>query len=91
MVERNRLTRPVPDFEYAAERQRLVDWSDRAVEKLQSEFVNAGERSRFKTLDRYQPEPMGAEPISEPQVHIQTMWSEKLKRLRAIIDRIGSD
>lgn len=87
--ERNKLNRPLDVFDYEAERQELVEWSDRVVEKLEAEFVTAGERSRFKTLDKYESEPMGSGNISPQQIHIQTMWTEKIKRLRAIIDRIG--
>jgi hypothetical protein len=89
--ERNRLLNAVAGFNYAVERERLVDWSNRTLEAMESEFVMLAERSTFRTLDRFTPEPMGTGAISEPQLHIQTMWTEKLKRLRAIIDRMGAD
>lgn len=89
--ERNRLVPVIADFDCETERQRLVKWSDRVVEIMDSEFISFSERSWFKILDNYQPRPLGKEPISEAQMKIQTMWTEKLSRLRAIIDRIGTN
>jgi hypothetical protein len=88
--QRNRLLRKVESFDYTAERERLVDWSKRVVETLDSDLVTVSERSRFEILGQYTPKPMSREPVPEGQLHIQTMWTEKLERLRAIIDRIGS-
>lgn len=87
---RNRLIRATTDFHFEEERAHLVEWSDRVVAQMEPGVVNAAERSRFKTLGDFIASPMGSEPMTEGQMKIQTMWTEKLRRLRAIIDRIGS-
>jgi hypothetical protein len=88
---RNRLIPPIRDFDYASERQKLIEWSDLVVEQMGNKFIKPSERSRFRTLDTYDPEPMRRGPITEGQMQVQTIWTEKLKRLRAVIDRIGKD
>lgn len=91
VIERNRLIPPFPQFDYDSERKLLVAWSDTVVDRLDNEFVTVGERSRFEILGEYEPEPMNRVPIDDRQLQIQTMWTEKLKRLRRIIDGLGAD
>jgi hypothetical protein len=56
---------------------------------LDSSFVNVAEKSAFRTLNLFQPMSADAPGKTAEQRHIEAMWTEKLSRLKSIIDRVG--
>jgi len=88
--ERNRLIPPLTNFDYAAERAKLVAWKQRILEKINVEHVTVKEYSAFRTLRDFEGWAHRVPDKTEQQDHIEAMWNEHLSRLRSIIDRIGS-
>ena len=71
------------DEEYNNARDCLIKWSDRVVNVLDNDLVSVSDMSKFRTLNQFDLDIDKDEPHKS---HIRGMWSEKLKRLRAIID-----
>ena len=87
---RNRLLVPIKNYDDVKEREMLGDWSDRVVQELDSANVPIGPRSRFRTLNLFEPQhsPVAGRPLE--QVKLEAIWNEKLNRLRAIVDDLGT-
>ncbi len=84
---RNRLLQPIQEgYDDAAERETLGDWSDRVVRKLDDASIPVGPRSRFRTLNLFQPKHAQPGGRGADQVKLEAIWNEKLDRLREIID-----
>jgi len=61
------------------------EWNDRTVKKLDHEFVPISLMSSFRTLDQFE---VSMRIAASPGGHLRAMWSEKLKRLRLIIEKL---
>jgi hypothetical protein len=92
---RNSLIPPLEHFnraiDFDKEEARLEAWNQRALKALEHPLVAVAERSRFRTLDSFQPEHHPMAGKSPHQEKIEGIWNEKLKRLRAIIDSVGAE
>jgi hypothetical protein len=84
--QRNRLLQPLQEYDDAAEREMLGDWSDRVVRKLDDANVPVGPKSRFRTLNLFQPKHAAVAGRGADQVKLEAIWNEKLDRLQKIID-----
>ncbi|HTE77257.1 MAG TPA: hypothetical protein VK653_11015 [Xanthobacteraceae bacterium] len=87
--ERNRLMPTIPEFELDKETMIFTHWDNRVLALLDADFVNVAEKSSFRTLNLFQGISADAPNKTAEQRHIEAMWTEKLNRLKPIIDRVG--
>ncbi|MEX0852960.1 MAG: hypothetical protein WD036_06730 [Bauldia sp.] len=81
--------RNIIDFDN--EDARLEAWNEQALKVLDHPLIAVAERSRFRTLDSFEPEIHPMDGKSPRQDKLEAVWSEKLNRLRAIIDNVGAE
>ena len=82
---RNRLIQPLTDYDDAAERTKLEEWSKRVLERSREAGVRISARSAFRTLNLFTPQFHMAAGKTDAQSQVEAMWNEKLSRLQAII------
>jgi hypothetical protein len=86
---RNLLIPSVPGFDWGGHHDVLKEWDDRVLAHLDSDHVPVGSLSSFRTLNRFNPVYVEAPGKSDSQCKMESIWTEKLRRLQAIIDRLG--
>jgi hypothetical protein len=89
VAERNRLMPTIAEFDLDKEKMILSHWDNRVLALLDSEFVKVAEKSAFRTLNLFQPISANAPNKTAEQRHVEAIWTEKLNRLKPIIDRVG--
>jgi len=87
--ERNRLMPTIPNFDRDRENDIFTTWDNRVLVLLDSDYVTIAEKSSFRTLNMFNPVAAVDANKSSEQYHVEAMWTEKLKRLKPIIDRVG--
>jgi len=87
--ERNRLIPSIADFDYQAERAKLVAWKERVLQTLNVDHIAPAEFSSFRTLRDFEGWAHEAPNKSTQQGHIEAMWNEHLSRLQSIIYRLS--
>jgi hypothetical protein len=87
--ERNRVIPAIEDFDYGAERAKLVEWKKRLLEKLDVDHINPAEYSAIRTLKDFAGWAHNSPNKTGQQHHIEAMWNEHLSRLQAIIHRLS--
>jgi hypothetical protein len=88
VANRNRLRSPFPNFDEQRERDLLDEWGAVVLERLTEVGVKIGPRSNFRTLNLYNAVFQNAPGKTPSQNHLESMWTEKLRRLREIIDSL---
>jgi hypothetical protein len=83
---RNGLLQPIPGFQFQVEKDKLEAWDDKVVQLLG--YLSIPARSRFRTLNLFQPKFAAVEGKDPQQILLETFWNEKLDRLRAEIDKL---
>jgi hypothetical protein len=84
--ERNKLLKPLSPYDDPSQREIVGTWSDRVLEKLNEAKVPLALKSRFRTLNLFQPQPLPIAGRDPAQVMLEAIWNEKLRQLREIID-----
>ena len=87
--ERNRLMPKMPNFDRNEEEGNLNDWNDKVLSLLDADFITVSEKSSFRTLNIFEATSTTFPGKSPEQHHLEAIWTEKLRRLQSIIDRIG--
>jgi len=75
--------------DYDKEDAKLEAWNQRALTVLDHPLIAVADRSRFRTLDSFEPETHPMAGKSPRQEKLEAVWNEKLRQLRAIIDEVG--
>lgn len=86
---RNALLLPIENFDYAQERARMVEWSNRTVQAMKDAKVAVRVWSAFEILDNFKPKLIGTAPRFPEQIKLETIWNRKLDLLREVIDLVG--
>lgn len=86
---RNGLLLPIKEFDYAQERARMVEWSDRTVQAMKDANVALKRWSGFEILNKFEPELIGAAGRGAQQTQLEAIWNRKLDLLREVIEQIG--
>ena len=86
---RNHLVPTIPGFDWETEHAVLKEWDDRVLVQLDSEHVPVGRRSSFRTLNQFEAVFTPAPGKIDPQCHMESIWTEKLRRLQVIIAELG--
>ena len=87
VANRNRLIPSISNYDDIAERAALEQWGNQVLQRLRDARVGIGSRSNIRTLNKYDAEFHASLGKSSSQNHAESMWNEKLNRLRIIIDK----
>ena len=88
VAHRNKLL-PVQSIDLLTAVDTLHDWSGRAVSTLDAAGIPLRARSRFRTLDRFEPKILVKANERLPGIiQLVAIWNKKLELLREIIDGI---
>ena len=79
----------ISEFDLDKETMMFTHWDSRVLALLDSDFVKVAEKSSFRTLNLFHGISADAPNKTAEQCHIEAMWTEKLNRLKPIIDRVG--
>lgn len=89
VAHRNALIPAVADFDFGAEKERIVEWQDKVLAQCHPEHVPLKMISSFKTLNLFDATFHPFEGKSKEQEKAESIWTEKLNRLRVIIEEVG--
>jgi len=84
VAHRNRLIPVIQNFDHRNEISIQQEWDADVLQILRHISLKA--RSKFRTLNLYDGKFHMAEGKDARQLHIESVWNEKLDRLRSIID-----
>lgn len=87
--ERNRVMPTIPHFARDKDNEVFTEWDNKVLALLDSDYVTVAEKSSFRTLNLFNPVSAIDADKSSDQHHMEAMWTEKLRRLKTIIDRVG--
>ncbi|MEC9368414.1 MAG: hypothetical protein VX871_06950 [Pseudomonadota bacterium] len=80
---------PIPNFQDAPARALLGDWNERVLKQLDLANVRVAAKSRFRTLNLFTPMFLDIRGKGPEQKQVESIWNEKLRLLRDIIDSLG--
>jgi len=85
---RNGLIPAVPEFDWDFHHAILKEWDDRVLALLDSDHVPVRLKSSFRTLNLFNGLHTEAPGKSELQCKMESIWTEKLRRLQNIMGEL---